>query len=270
MPEPQRIVSLVPSDTYTLVRLGAGGRLVGRTEYCVAPAEAVAAVPTVGGTKNADVEAIVALEPDLVVANREENRKVDIERLEQAGIRVLLSFPTSVRDGLDHASALAALFPSIDNRAVLAEADTIWRRHAQRMAEPVAVFVPIWMEPLMTANQDTFISDVVELVGGRNVFADRARRYPLGADLGRRPAVPPGERDTRYPRVTLDEVVGRAPRLILLPDEPHPFGEADAAVFRSLPIDAAVRFCDGKDLMWYGLRALEGLDRLAAVLAMYY
>jgi ABC-type Fe3+-hydroxamate transport system substrate-binding protein len=268
--EPRRIVSLVPSDTYTLAKLGVGERLVGRTEYCIAPAEVVASIPTVGGTKNADVAAIVALEPDLVVANREENRKIDIERLEQAGLRVLLSFPTTVREGLDHTASLATLFPSVDNRAVLAEAEVTWRRHAQRGAEPVAVFVPIWMDPLMTANEDTFISDLVELVGGRNVFADRARRYPLGADLGRRPPVPPGERDTRYPRVTLDEVIARAPRLILLPDEPHPFGEADAAVFRALPIRAHVRFCDGKDLMWYGLRALEGLDRLAAVLAMYY
>ena len=83
MEEPRRIVSLVPSDTYTLVRLGLGGRLVGRTVYCVEPASSVAAIETVGGTKNADVARIVALRPDLVIANQEENRRRDIEELER-------------------------------------------------------------------------------------------------------------------------------------------------------------------------------------------
>jgi ABC-type Fe3+-hydroxamate transport system substrate-binding protein len=265
--EPRRIVSLVPSDTYTLARLGVGDRLVGRTEYCIAPADLVAAVPAVGGTKSADVDAIVALEPDLVVMNQEENRRIDVERLEDAGVRVLVSFPKTVEEGLEHAEGLARLFPSVDNRARLGDARAVHARHARRQARPVPAFVPIWMDPLMTVHAGTFISDVVELVGGRNVFSDRERRYPLGADLGRRPAVDPGERDTRYPRVTLAEVTARAPELVLLPDEPHPFSEADAAVFRALPTAARVCFCDGKDLMWYGLRALEGLDRLAALVA---
>ena len=109
-------------------------------------------------------------------------------------------------------------------------------------------------------------------MGGRNVFADRERRYPLSADLGlREPSTAKRleERDTRYPRVTLEEVVARQPALVLLPDEPHQFCEQDAQVFRQLAIPAAaeqVSFCDGKDLMWYGLRSLEGLDRLAAQL----
>ncbi len=78
-----------------------------------------------------------------------------------------------------------------------------------------------------------------------------------------------GSRDTRYPRVTLEEVERRRPELVLLPDEPHEFTERDAEVFRALDIPAApdgVRFCDGKDLMWYGLRALEGASRLSALL----
>ena len=139
---------------------------------------------------------------------------------------------------------------------------------------PVTVFVPIWMDPLMTCNGDTFTSDVLAAVGARNVFMGRERRYPLAADLGR--AVPlPAERvvgrDVRYPRVTLDELVATAPELVLLPDEPHPFSEADAAVFRALDVPAArrgaVRFCDGKDLTWYGARAIEGLGRLRVLVA---
>jgi len=257
----RRIVSLVPSDTYSLARLGAGERLVGRTEYCIEPVAAVGGVPTVGGTKSVDVEAVLDLRPDLVVANQEENRRIDIERLEQAGVPVFVVFPKTVAEGLDVAWRLAGLLRSGEEALEQSVADL--DRWSRRVVEPVPCFVPIWMDPLMTVHGDTFISDVLELVGGRNVFSDRPRRYPLAADLGRREATAAGERDTRYPRVTRQEVVARAPSLILLPDEPHEFTEQDAELFRSLPIDAAVRFCDGKDLMWYGLRALEGLERLA-------
>jgi ABC-type Fe3+-hydroxamate transport system substrate-binding protein len=267
--EPRRIVSLVPSDSYTLVQLGVGDRLVGRTTYCVEPAS-LSEIEAVGGTKNADVERIVALKPDLVVVNQEENRRVDIERLEQAGLQILLSFPKTVLEGLEHCERLAALFPSVDNGAVLAGARTSWERFASRTVVPVPTFVPIWMDPLMTVHGDTFISDALELCGGRNVFSDRQRRYPLSADLGQREPLPPSQiegRDTRYPRVTLEELKARAPRLVLLPNEPHEFTEKDADVFRDAGLDASVRFCDGKDLMWYGLRTLEGLERLAATVA---
>jgi hypothetical protein len=110
------------------------------------------------------------------------------------------------------------------------------------------------------------------LAGAENVFADRERRYPLAADLGTGAPLPADRvagRDVRYPRITLDEIVARQPEIVLLPDEPHPFTEAEAAVFRGLDIPAArrgaVRFCDGKDLMWYGARSLEGLGRLRAL-----
>jgi hypothetical protein len=146
---------------------------------------------------------------------------------------------------------------------------------ARRPAVPT--FFPIWMDPLMTIHGDTFISDVLRLGGGANVFADRARRYPLAADLGQAPPLGPEQvegRDTRYPRVGWDEVVARAPELVLLPDEPHDFTEADAVRFRGLNIPAAKRpdnvaavvKVDGKDFSWYGARSLEGLPRVAAVI----
>ena len=264
---PQRVVSLVPSDTYTLIRLGVGDRLVGRTEYCVEPEEAVREIPVMGGTKNADVAAILAAEPDLVVVNREENRKKDVEELVDAlGDAVLMSFPKTVHDGLVHARRLAALF-GVEDRPELEAATAAYEALAHREGEAVRAFVPIWMDPLMTVHHDTFISDALELCGGRNVFSDRERRYPLSADLGKRDAVAPGERDTRYPRVTLDELAARDPALVLLPDEPHAFTEEDAHVFREALPRAAVRFCDGRDLMWYGLRSLEGLDRIAGIIA---
>ena len=122
----------------------------------------------------------------------------------------------------------------------------------------------------MTVNGETFISDMLDLCGASNVFADRQRRYPLAADLGKAPPLPPEKvegRDVRYPRVTLEEVVARAPELVVLPDEPHPFTEEDAAVFRGLDLPAARRGAvvrtDGKDLCWYSPRLTGGLARVA-------
>jgi len=143
---------------------------------------------------------------------------------------------------------------------------------ARKGARRVRVFCPIWMKPLMTIHGDTFISDMLDLCGAENVFADRPRLYPLAADLGKAPPLPPdevGARDVRYPRVTLDEVVARAPEIVLLPDEPHPFTEQDADVFRALDIPAArsgaVVRMSGKDLCWYGARSVDGIARVRAL-----
>lgn len=272
---PRRIVSLVPSETFNVVALGAGERLVGRTDYCVHP-EGLAA-PAVGGTKDPRVDDVLALEPDLVLANKEENSKGDLERIVAAGVKVFVSFPRRVADGLAHLGRLARILGTGDQADVKARLRAGY--HALREAEaarattpPLRVFVPIWMDPLMTIHGDTFLSDLLDLVGLQNVFADRRRRYPLAADLGRAPPKTPeqlGQRDTRYPRVTLDEVVARAPEIILLPDEPHPFDARDAEVFRALDVPAArdgrVIACAGRDLSWPGAQALDGLPRVRAL-----
>ena len=278
---PRRIVSLVPSDTYSLVQLGARELLVGRTRYCVEPAAAVESIPAMGGTKNADVDAIVAAFPDLVLANREENTKKDLERIAQAGIAVYVSFPKRVAEGLAHLGRVVRVLDIADDASVkdrlrgyyeaLREAESSVGRH-----RAVPTFFPIWMDPLMTIHGDTFISDVLHLAGAANVFADRARRYPLAADIGHAAPLSPEQvegRDTRYPRVGWDEVVARAPEIVLLPDEPHDFTSADEARFRALDIPAAKRpdnvaavvKVDGKDFSWYGARSLEALARVRAV-----
>ena len=147
---------------------------------------------------------------------------------------------------------------------------------ARAQLSPLTTFCPIWMDPLMTINGDTFISDILDLAGAQNVFVDRQRRYPLAADLGKvKPfsAEKTAGRDTRYPRVTLDEVATHAPELVLLPDEPHPFTEEDASVFRALAVPAAksgaVIHTGGKDLCWYGAQTIEGLPRLRALVDRY-
>lgn len=270
---PRRVVSLVPSVTESLFLLGAGDRVVGRTDYCVEPADGLAGVPSVGGTKNASVDAIAALAPDLVLVNREENTEAIHRGLVARGLDVHLSFPRSVRDASALMHELAAMLDLRADHPALTRLDGVIAdlEVARAAAVPRRVFCPIWMDPLMTIHGDTFISDVLDLCGGHNVFADRPRRYPLAADLGRAEAWDGervGLRDTRYPRVTLDEVVARSPEVVLLPDEPHPFTEEDAAVFRGLDIPAAwagrVRRVDGKALCWYSPRMADALPQVAA------
>jgi ABC-type Fe3+-hydroxamate transport system substrate-binding protein len=274
---PQRVVSLVPSDTLSVFALGAGERLVGRTRYCVAPEGQVERVPAVGGTKDVDVEAVARLLPDLILANQEENARPQIEALAKLGFPTLVAFPKKVAEGHAHLARLARVLGVEAHepvRALLREGLRALSDAEQALARrpPLRVFVPIWREPLMTIAGDTFLSDALRLAGAENVFADRRRAYPLAADLGKqapRPAAEVGERDTRYPRIAVDEVVQRAPQAILLPDEPHPFGEEDAAFFRSLPVPAArdgrVALCSGRDLCWYGSHSVQGLPRLRAL-----
>jgi ABC-type Fe3+-hydroxamate transport system substrate-binding protein len=265
---PKRVVSLVPSDTYSVAALGCAGALVGRTDYCELPADVVAKLPSVGGTKNPSLERVLDLSPDLVIANQEENTKTDLETLAQRGAKVLVCFPKRAADGLAHLARLARIFRVERDAAVR---DLMKRGYeeirsaedAKKRQRPLRTFCPIWMKPLMTVNAETFIGDVLDLAGAENVFADRERKYPLAADLGTGKALPAAAvegRDTRYPRVTMDEVVARAPELVLLPD---------AEVFRALAIPAAQRGgvvrTSGKDLCWYGARTVEGLARVRAL-----
>ena len=278
--EVRRVVSLVPSDTYNLVALGAGDRLVGRTRFCVEPAGGLEHVPVVGGTKDVDPDLVTELQPDLILANQEENSRAPLEALAARRLPLLVSFPTRVADGLVHLARLArALGVAREPAAVelIRRGYALLRSDAEiaaARADMPRAFVPIWNDPWMTLNEDAFASDLLLQAGAENAFADRERLYPLAADLGRRSPIAAdraARRDRRYPRITLEEVQARAPDLVLLPDEPYAFGEAERAAIAALDIPAARRGaiepCDGKDLFWYGARAIEGLPRLRAQVA---
>jgi ABC-type Fe3+-hydroxamate transport system substrate-binding protein len=261
---PQRIVSLVPSDTHSVIALGAVDRLVGRTTYCESPE--AAALPTVGGTKNVDVDAVIALEPQLVIANQEENSRPILEALAAARVPVLVSLPRRVTDGIAHLARLARILGVGDDEPARS---LIKRGYALAGSTQTtrSAFVPIWMDPLMTLNGDTFGSDVLAQVGIGNAFGDRQRLYPLAADLGKGEAIEATGRDVRYPRVTLDEVRSRKPELIILPDEPHAFSADDEAALHTAVPSAQVIRVSGKDLFWYGAWTIDALDRLASQLS---
>jgi ABC-type Fe3+-hydroxamate transport system substrate-binding protein len=278
---PQRVVSLVPSMTESLFELGLGAALVGVTDYCAHPAEAVARLPRLGGPKNPRVEDILRLQPDLVLANWEENTRPAVEALEAAGVAVWVTFPRTVLESLDVLWKLAELFRSQEANIRLRtlELTLDWAISAVDERKVVRYFCPIWQDETqngqpwwMTFNRQTYPSDLLLLIGGENVFAERERRYPLRADLGLEAAQDPGERDRRYPRVTVEEIVAAQPEVILLPDEPFAFDQGHvgqmAELLRETP--AAQNNCifniDGSLITWHGTRLARALRELPAVL----
>jgi ABC-type Fe3+-hydroxamate transport system substrate-binding protein len=273
---PTRIVSLVPSMTESLFDLGFGSAVVGATDYCVHPAEKTAALKKVGGTKNARVEDILALRPDLVIASQEENTPPVVQALEAAGVPVWLTFPKTVDDALADLRHLADIF---QGRYAYIAVDMLekaleFARAVSVDAPPRRVFCPIWRgehegQPwYMTCNAETYTSDLLAVFGGENVFAARQRRYPLEADLNNQAGEAPEGRDTRYPRVGLAEIVAAQPELILLPDEPFAFGPAHLAEIKSLLAETPaaqnghIYLVNGSLLTWPGTRLGKALEHL--------
>ncbi len=257
---------MVPSETESVARLGSVDWLVGRTRYCVEP-QGIDAVPVVGGTKDVDADLVRRLKPDLVLANKEENARRTVETLIREGLPVHVSFPRTVPDSLSYLRSLSTML-GVSSSLVHEAVDRAVARCDGDVA-PIRVFVPIWRDPWMTFDGRVFASDLLSLVGGENIFSDRRRRYPLAADLGRGPAAAEqrmAERDTRYPRITLAEVVEREPDLILLPDEPYEFTEADGTELESLGTGAKVVSVSGQDLFWYGVRLASSIDSLRQLL----
>lgn len=239
-----RIVSLCPSLTELVFDLGCGSSLVGRTRFCVHPTSGVEAVERVGGTKNPKLARILALAPDLVLMNEEENRKEDAEALRKAGLSVHASMPRTASD-------TAAMVRSIASAlGALALGETIAHDIEQRAARVSAAArtrpglryaYMIWRAPWMTISNDTFIANVLGLAGGENVFGNAAERYPA---------------------VSLDALRTQAPQVIWLSSEPFPFVEAHAvelAAALGWPREN-VRLADGELLSWHGSRTPRGID----------
>jgi ABC-type Fe3+-hydroxamate transport system substrate-binding protein len=248
---PERIVSLVPSLTEALFVFGAGERIVGRTRYCLWPPRAVGKVPTVGGTKKVDVTRLLELEPDLVVAVKEENSRENVEKIQDAGVPVFVGAPESVEGALWLLRELAKAVEAPRAETALGPVERVYRRLQEETgrAEARRVFAPIWKNPYMSIGSDTYAHDVLETCGGENVCGG----------------------STRYPVSALEEVEEAQPEIVLLPDEPYPFCAEDIEDFYALDIPAArsdrIHLVDGKLLTWYGPRMSSSLLQLAALLS---
>ena len=250
---PRRVVSLVPSLTEALIWLGLADHLVGVSDWCVHPAEAVAKLPKLGGTKTPSIPRILALEPELVIANQEENRRRDVEKLEAAGVPVWVTYPRSVRDGVALLRELAELGAAAgaQPRSLAPIEAALAAAEAARPARRTRVFCPIWKTPWMSVGGDTYAHDLLALCGAENVFADHG--------------------DRRYPIVKTEQIVAAAPELILLPDEPYAFGPREAAELAALGVPAAesgrIHLIDGTLVSWYGPRIQRAIETLRPLIA---
>jgi ABC-type Fe3+-hydroxamate transport system substrate-binding protein len=232
-----RVVSLVPSLTEA-VAVTAPGLLVGATDYCTHPADLD--VPRVGGSKYPSVPAVLALRPDLVLANVEENRREDVEALRAAGVPVHVTYPRTLDGALDE---LAALFDrlGVASPGWLARARVAWDAPTPAVTRPAVV--PVWRRPWVVLGPDTFAGDLLRRLGVANLYADATERYP---------------------RPPLDEMLARGPELVVLPDEPYPFDVDDGPeAFPGVPC----ALVSGRHLTWYGPSLVEARPLLAHQLA---
>lgn len=274
---PERVVSLVPSMTESLFEMGLGDCVVGITDYCIYPKEKLLDLHRVGGTKNARIEDILLLEPDLVIANREENNQSTVEHLKAVGIPVWVTFPLSIADVLADLRDIAGLFQSSTAfiQIDILERAIEWAHIAAEDQGSRSYFCPIWFGRLngetpwwMTFNDQTYCGDLLKMLGGVNIFAERVRYKPIAADLGIIKGTKSVNDDSRYPRVSLAEVIAADPEIILLPDEPYHFENEHYIKIEELLADTrAVRessiYCvDGTLITWHGTRLGSALRDL--------
>jgi len=247
MPQPpRRVVSLVPSITEALFAFGVGDSVVGVTQFCVEPRDGVATKEKVGGTKTLNVAKVRELEPELVIANAEENRQEDVRQLIAGGLKVFVTFPRTVHEAIEMMRQIAGMTGSMDTaRPILEEAEAALAeaRATNEGKRRLRVFCPIWRSPWMTIGPGTYMHDVITLCGGVNIFSHRHERYP---------------------RTELSEIARRDPQVILLPDEPYPFRPKHLPELQQYDYISAVRdqriyLLEGKHLCWYGPRIAGSL-----------
>lgn len=244
MSTPQRIVSLVPSTTESVCAFGAQDRLVGCTNWCTHPADSLHGIARIGGTKNPKRDAIARLEPDLVLGNAEENRDEDLDWL-RARFPVLVQTPCTATEA---AAALEELGRALGWEEAAAPFVTAL---ARELAVPPAVrrvraFYAIWTKPWMGVGRTTYVDDVLQRCGFDNVTADAGGRYPT---------------------VELATVRDLRPEVVLLPDEPWVFDEAQRQALAQSRVfgEARLVLCSGRDFCWHGVHAAKGLARVRAL-----
>ncbi len=229
---PLRIVSIVPSQTELLYHLGVD--VAGITRFCIHPAEWFRTKPRVGGTKQVDINRVAKLNPQLILANREENVQEQVNALRQLA-PVWTSDISNLATALDMILQVGSITGTDQHAKELA--DNIRLRFAamQRPTHPLRVAYLIWREPYMTVGHDTFIHALLQEAGMQNVFADK----------------------TRYPVITIDDLKHAQPDCLLLSSEPFPFANKHITELRRQGINYPAYLVDGELFSWYGSRLLH-------------
>ena len=231
---PKRIISLVPSQTELLADFGLSDEVVGITKFCVHPDAWFRSKTRVGGTKQLNMESIHALQPDLIIANKEENVKEQIEELEK-------HYPVWISDvnNLTDAFKMIEQIGLITNKE--SQAKNIVNRikekfsHLQQSNQSIETVYLIWQKPYMTVGGDTFIHSMLEAAGFKNIYAN----------------------STRYPEVTIEELKSKNPDLIILSSEPFPFNQKHIDELQIHLPTTKIILADGEIFSWYGSRLLK-------------
>ena len=222
-----KVISLVPSITETLFDLGlTSDEIIGRTKFCIHPQEFVNDVEIIGGTKNLNIEKIRALKPDLIIANKEENVKEQVEEL-MKDFKVLVTNVETLADNYDLIKQLGHLFGK-DENALIFNLKTDEAFDIPKSEQSLKVAYLIWKDPYMTVGGDTFISRILEELGFENLFKNQKR----------------------YPEVQLEDL--KEADLIFLSSEPFPFKEKHIAEIQNICVNQKIMIVDGEAFSWYG------------------
>lgn len=231
---PQKIISLVPSQTELLFDLGLDEEVIGITKFCVHPNKWLKNKTRIGGTKNIDIEKIASLKPDLVIANKEENIKEQIEAL-KAIAPVWVSDVNNLMDALEMIEMVGLLVNKKQNADLFAEQIRSSFNTLETISNKPKTCYLIWREPFMTVGGDTYINNLMQHAGFDNVFAYAKR----------------------YPSITIKDMVDSKCELVLLSSEPYPFKEKHLLELRAQLPNAKLLLVDGGMFSWYGSRLLK-------------
>lgn len=240
---PQRVVSLVPSQTELLCDLGLGDRVVGITKFCIHPEKWFKGKTKVGGTKKVNIEVVKSLKPDLIIGNKEENTKEDIEALQEL-------FPVWMSDIHDLEEAkktildIGALTDRAPEASYLVDLISSGFRDIASLGPGSthynkSVLYLIWNNPYMVAGPNTFINDVLEIFGLRNAM-----------------------QQSRYPEISIEDLQDLQPDYVFLSSEPYPFKEKHIQEISQMLPNTKVLLVDGEMFSWYGSRLVKSIQYL--------
>lgn len=233
---PQRIVSLVPSQTELLYDLGLGDRVVGITKFCIHPKNWRSEKAIVGGTKQYHFDRVEALQPDLIIGNKEENDKAAIEQL-MAQYPVWMSDVTTLDDALSMIRQVGGLVNKSSEAEDIAGSIRGSFAAIRKPNHPRSALYLIWKDPYMAVGQGTFVNEMMDCTGFENCITE-----------------------SRYPSLTLEDIKRMNPELILLSSEPYPFKQMHIdELINALP-DSEIQLVDGELFSWYGSRLMKSAD----------
>ncbi|GAB5410163.1 MAG: helical backbone metal receptor [Balneolaceae bacterium] len=234
----KRIISLVPSLTELIIDFGLQEQLVGRTRFCIHPKVKLKRIPIIGGTKNPSIDKILSLAPDLIIANKEENRKEDILQLSKY-VEVVTTEIDTVEEALKWINVLGNKL-EVEERSSALVTEISNLNPSSNSYQKIRTAYFIWKDPWMSVGNDTYIHDVMKSFGLGNIFED----------------------ETRYPSINLEKISSLSPELILLSSEPYPFKETHIQEIKNICPKSTIQLIDGEWFSWYGSRMVPAFKEL--------